>query len=82
MLGAAMPSLRGSNATPQDTGKPRVSQDAVAEPDQAGDDERALKEFLDIYRLEPGQNPEACTAAQAGGPPHLAETATPGRDDI
>jgi hypothetical protein len=55
MIALAMPSLRGTSAAPQAGGNREVSQDAAKEPPKAGDDERALTEFLEAYRLEPGQ---------------------------
>jgi Protein of unknown function (DUF3738) len=55
MIALAMPSLRGTSAAPRDGGHREVSQDAAKGPPKVDDEERALKEFLEAYRLEPGQ---------------------------
>ena len=56
ILSLAMPTLRGTSVAPQDGSNRKVSQEAVQEPAKVDDDEQALKEFLETYRLKPGQN--------------------------
>jgi hypothetical protein len=51
-----MPSVRGTPAARHGAVDRAQSQDLQEPAAKAGNDERALKEFLEIYRLAPGQN--------------------------
>jgi hypothetical protein len=81
MTALSMPSLRGTSAAPQDGGNRELSQDAVKEPAKVDDEERALKAFLDVYRLEPGQNLKHVPPPRPEGIRVWLERQRPGRDN-
>ena len=81
MLGFALPMLRGTSAAPQDGGNREVSQKAGKEPANLDDDQRALKEFLDVYLLEPVQNLKRVPPPRPEGIRAWMKRQRPGMDD-
>jgi hypothetical protein len=56
IIAPAGPSLRESLAAQKEPGRPKGAKDGAGPPAPVGDQEQALKAFLDEYRLAPGQN--------------------------
>lgn len=55
MTALTAPSSPSTSAAPQDGGNREVAQVPVKEPKKVDDEGRAFREFLEAYRLEPGQ---------------------------